>query len=630
MKRKHEIIIPKGTRYLSEIASFELPNGILDKELTGCGATTLALTDGYPTIIASPRKALVLNKTKQFPVPQSFAVVSGVYKQDVRKYLDDCIREGIIPKIITTYDSLSKVSSSLTEEERNSFRLVIDEFHNILNDSVFKALTEMAVLDECLKYNYVTYLSATPMLEKYIDSIEHFKNVEYYQLKWNEEDILEFRLYDNPTQNPLGAICEVIKAYKQDGFVDFDGIRSYEAVIFLNSVSNIINVIHTCSLTPEDCNIVISNNKDNNSLLDAFGIDKTYNYIIGEIPLSGENNKMFTFCTSTAYQGCDFHSNSAMTFIVSDSNIPNTVVDIFTELPQIIGRQRDDENPFRNKAAFYYKTSTFHASEEAMKSDLLGLDKMTKEIIDSINSILSIPLRDNMAKTYCVGMHFSNEQGAFVYYDETEHRMKLNFMARNGFVWRCDVKSMYKDKDRVRQLLVKLHKVNVENSSDNGGVGLTLSRYTSTVFTDAMKRYCEIQEKRLSSESTIERAVLASQLNESIEGSAIWSRCKYYYDLLGAEKIRALSYQESKIKKESAKISKQHLIQQQVDAHYSNGQRIARSKLKLQLQSIYDSLGLKVKAKATDIENYGFEYVEYQTTIDGKRVHGYELKKKQY
>ena len=64
-----------------------------------------------------------------------------------------------------------------------------------------------------------------------------------------------------------------------------------------------------------------------------------------------------------------------------------------------------------------------------------------------------------------------------------------------------------------------------------------------------------------------------------------------------------------------------------MDAHYHDGQRIERKRLKNQLQSIYDSLGLRIKAKATDIVKYGFECTEYQTTLEGKRVHGYILKR---
>lgn len=49
---------------------------------------------------------------------------------------------------------------------------------------------------------------------------------------------------------------------------------------------------------------------------------------------------MFTFCTSTAYAGCDFYSTNAATFVISDCNRPNTAVDIATELVQIAGRRR--------------------------------------------------------------------------------------------------------------------------------------------------------------------------------------------------------------------------------------------------------------------------------------------------
>lgn len=628
MNQKHIIEIPKGTRFLSEVRGFVIPDGILDKELTGCGATTLALTDNVPTILASPRKALVLNKAKQFPPLKSFSVVSGVYKNDVREYIDSCRKEGVVPKIITTYDSLTKVTNCLSEEERQEFRLLVDEFHNILNDSTFKATTEMEVLEECQKYLHVTYLSATPMLEKYIDAIEQFQNLDYYQLRWDKEDILEFKLIDHPTSNPLGVICEVVKSYKKDGFVDFDGTKSYEAVIFLNSVKNIVNVINTCNLTPEECNIVISNNKDNKALLDAFGIDKTYNYTIGEIPLKGEQNKMFTFCTSTAYQGCDFHSNSAMTFIVSDAAMPNTVVDIFTELPQIIGRQRDDANPFRNKAVFYYKTSAFHANEEVIKSDLQKLDTMTQNIISSINSIPDISTRNNLGCTYCRGLVTNAEQGAFVYYDEGQHKMLLNCMARNGYIWKCDVKRMYKDKDRVHELLIKLHKVNIEESTDNREIADTLQRFSDTVFTEAMKKYCKDRSERDEADFIIKRTVLTMQLKEELKNSNIYRRCELYYDILGPERIKALSFQESKIKAEAIVASSHQLIQQQVDAHYHDGQRIERSRLKGQMQSIYNSLGLSKKAKATDIEDYGFECTECKITLDNKRVNGYQLKKK--
>ena len=40
---------------------------------------------------------------------------------------------------------------------------------------------------------------------------------------------------------------------------------------------------------------------------------------------------------------------------LSDANIESLAVDISLDLPQIMGRQRLDENPWKNHAEFYFK-----------------------------------------------------------------------------------------------------------------------------------------------------------------------------------------------------------------------------------------------------------------------------------
>lgn len=61
---------------------------------------------------------------------------------------------------------------------------------------------------------------------------------------------------------------------------------------------------------------------------------------------------MFTFCTRTVYLGADFYSLCARSFIFSDSNIDSLAVDISEDLPQILGRQRLFDNPWKNSATF--------------------------------------------------------------------------------------------------------------------------------------------------------------------------------------------------------------------------------------------------------------------------------------
>jgi hypothetical protein len=66
---------------------------------------------------------------------------------------------------------------------------------------------------------------------------------------------------------------------------------------------------------------------------------------------------MITLCTRTVYLGADFYSDNARTFIFSDSNVNCLSIDISLDLPQILGRQRLDSNPWKNVADIYFKTT---------------------------------------------------------------------------------------------------------------------------------------------------------------------------------------------------------------------------------------------------------------------------------
>ena len=79
---------------------------------------------------------------------------------------------------------------------------------------------------------------------------------------------------------------------------------------------------------------------------------------------------MFTFCTSTAFAGCDFYSDCATSFVISDGKRVNTTIDISTDLVQIAGRQRLKENPFRKHLVFIYNKSSIDKSKEEFEYEL--------------------------------------------------------------------------------------------------------------------------------------------------------------------------------------------------------------------------------------------------------------------
>ena len=107
----------------------ELPtNFIINKVLTGCGATTLAIDQPGDTIIAVPYTALIRNKLSQERNKDRLLGLSGAsdnFKSEIFSYTKHCS----VVKIMTTYDSLPKVCESLRELGRNPYEmfLVIDE-----------------------------------------------------------------------------------------------------------------------------------------------------------------------------------------------------------------------------------------------------------------------------------------------------------------------------------------------------------------------------------------------------------------------------------------------------------------------------------------------------------------------
>ena len=147
---------------------------------------------------------------------------------------------------------------------------------------------------------------------------------------------------------------------------------SKEAVFFLNSVNGICKAITTNMLSIDQCNILCAQTDENSKLVrEAFNtvIKKKAEQegiknpvllkgdIIGDIPTKGQPHKMFTFCTRTVYLGADFYSTNARTFIFSDANIECLSVDISMDLEQILGRQRLEENPWKNCATMFVKTT---------------------------------------------------------------------------------------------------------------------------------------------------------------------------------------------------------------------------------------------------------------------------------
>ncbi len=610
--KKEMIKIPANIKYLTEREKFieefgkpfELPNGILNKEIPGCGATTVALTDEHKTIICSPRNELLKNKHEQYP--DTLLVIGGVDTKEIEAYL----QTAELPKILVSYDSVYKLISCI--KYKSDWRVVVDEFQCLLADSSFKSEIELHFLDNSRSFPYVTFLSATPILDKYLEQIDYFKDMNYYQLDWEEKDIV--RVYRERTKNPINAALEIVRYYQNGNYpsvyVNGERIYSKECVIFLNSVNNIVNIIKQTELKPEEVNIIVGNSDDNDRQIARIG----EGFKRGRIPLKGETHKKFTFCTSTAYAGCDFYSTNAATFVISDCNRPNTAVDIATELVQIAGRQRLACNPFRQFLTFVYNVNAEEVEQETFNEHLCRKVNVTlDEIRDNNNA--GEALRAKRIKDFRRIPDNVKYQDSYTMYDEQKGEFVFNRLAYVNEQYCFDVQKFnYQNGVIVKKLL--------QDSSFDVSENQTYAVYQEQLkhlikkepFVDRMQAYCEYRAKQ---------GLIVNLAMSTLESK--YPELRYYYEALGADRIKALNYKEKKLLNEIHIMKTKNKIRHELHGIIHIGDRILTTDIQQTLHDVYDRLGIDKSPKAADLNEF-FEIHPVKIPTANGRKNGFEIR----
>ena len=248
--QKQTIVIP-GASHLDTfrgLVESQFPAGsfVLDKKLTGCGATTMFLRDGWYTILLSPRVLLVDCKAND---PEFKGLVHEFRKADDRStksyVLQDQMMDYIhrtelgnpfnhyVPKILVTYDSFKYVVERLKKEGiLDRFRIVVDEFQTLMTDAAYRAPVEMEVMENLKHSNNVIFLSATPCLEYYLDQLTAFQNLPLVELKWPKEAYHTANIQTLPyyRQSIGKTASRIIQRYFDEGCCEHIARRSHAAV----------------------------------------------------------------------------------------------------------------------------------------------------------------------------------------------------------------------------------------------------------------------------------------------------------------------------------------------------------------------------------------------------------------
>ena len=673
IKKLNDYIVPRGIRFISELGTdfrfYKLPvKCIINKQLPGCGFTEYCLRGPENVILCSPRKMLLENKKdqhgrdvylvineleKELTVDKDLSkvdksqvfidtlkeVVHGkdtVYNRlmnEIKDYLNERKYLGDKPcKILVTYDSYRIVKDILESLGIfQSFYTVIDEFQTILHDSKFKSNTELDFLYHLHQSHSALFVSATPMLEEYLNMLDEFDGLPYINMDWGSEDpsrILKPALKVLSMMSVGTKLPEIIQSYKEGNFESairmVNGyptkIISDEAVFYVNSVNHITSIIKKCNLQPEEVNILCSNTPEN---LKRIQKKLGKKFIIGKVPLEKEKPKMFTFCTRTVYLGADFYSTCARSFIFSDSNIDSLAVDISEDLPQILGRQRLFENPWKNEATFYYRSTCDYrkVSQEEFDKELERKKKATSDLLLAFNSTPD-NAKLTLAKTYQENTQSYNYKNNYIAVNE--HQGGTLIPVLNNLVLVNEIRAFriqqidYKDRFTV---FSTIHNTLSSDDIINQKVSEFLGEYQKLgTFKSKLKLLCEYGFN----DQVI--GVVLDQIGEH-------DNIKSYYISLGPERLKALGYNRYDIEKELGIVTFSYeLLESSIYSEFKVGDKLTLSSIKDRLGYLYSNINYDATPKAKDLENY-FEVkpiVMYERKENGsrKQIKGYELLKR--
>ena len=624
--------MPEGCRYMSEDQTLlpylqQFNKFILNKTVTGCGGTSLFLNSSIDVVIVSPRLQALKDKHKQHPDTFLFHspyTNNGKRADDIKRLMSDLnnyisycgntpFTERTYAKILVTLDSCEKVIDVLKGYGViDSFLFVVDEFQCLMGDATFKGTTDMNFLIrlDCEAKN-ICYLSATPIQDKYLDFVPQFKGLPYIKLEWDKSVLEEPNVREIQMKKDESAekVCgRIIKDFRANGYfarkvVDGQVVYSTEACIFLNEVRSIINIIVKNNLKPDEVTVLCSEGK-------VSGLPKGFK--TGGLCTDRDNprNKTFTFCTKASFEGVDFYSTNAMTFVFINAGKEWQTLDIMLDIPQILGRQRLDINPFRHDAVIYYKTKPYCMTTTEFKAQQTAMEYKSSQIITQydmatpeMKAILLEAFRDRAEDKKFVDDYVD------VLQVNGRQTLGINTLVQMAMWNQWHQRSHYYNNSC--QLTTSIQSAITKNVKQNEVKNFE-QQYYSASDKDRLKVYSDF------------RNTCSSHYAIILQNPFIDIHYHDWYDKLGYDELARLNFDEQKIEQEYDYHCNHGPIIQKCRETFTVGNFYTKPEVKNILQQIYDGLGLVgKKAKANELEVYMNVKERMITDDEDNRKEGY-------
>jgi hypothetical protein len=550
----------------------KIPNGIIAKGATGVGLTSYALENNVPTVVVTPTVAMIKNKVSQYPNSRRPDSIIGIYQGVSLNTVKDYIENIEIPKIMVTFDSFYKVVPLIDD----SYQIIVDEFSELLDAYNYRNKAISKLLIEVQKFSKVSYVSATPTKIEYLPP--QLKELPYTTLVW--EDLTKISIDLLHKKRPIQTVRALINKYRS-GLVEINGIKSDAGYFFVNSVRMIKEICEKAELLNSEVRIICSDTDKNRRTLGDY-----------DISTSLDPETLFTFITSCSFKGLDFYSERGVVFVVSNNTNTHTLITIDTDIIQIAGRIRNPTNPFRNYLCHIFNVNPLSLTREEFVRVTEEKIKQSNILLQGYSKLTSEERALFLSTQNLENFYISVDEEGNPYYDEM-----LYLLDKRRYE---DIAQVYKDGLSVNSYYSSLDSIGILPSTK-----LDIDYLVDNSFYSLCKTAVE---GRGNIGNIYEQFPL---IKEAIEK-------------LGVDKVKALTYNPTRIQHEIDDFDKKDKIKTTVSTQIEKGKFYSCKDMKIALGFIYTRLGVRGTAKASDIT----EYCEARLCckkINDKSVKGYQI-----
>lgn len=555
-------------KYLTEVLPMIPTNTILNKTLTGLGATYGELKAERHSIIIEPNVPVIIGKTKDPKHKNSFGVYEGVYADDIVTYLE---KNKGYHKILTTPESFSKIQNAFIEVEIDMYEecfLLFDECERIIQDVCYRQDIALPI-DDFFKFKNKAMVSATPIIPK----DPRFKEQGF--------QLVQIRpTYDYKQDLQLVSTNNILKTLRDDSNCFIKNSDDAKPLcIFINSTDTIQALIQQLGIEKDSA--VFCSTKSVHKLK-----DKKFNHAYDL--WTEKRMKKYNFFTSRFYSAVDIILPYKVNLLmVSDIfYAEHSMIDPYTEAPQIIGRFRNGVGEVAHVTNYNYNIAI--RKEEEINSYL----QCSEDIYAKIKNLYDTTLLSTYKQAYKEALAVI-PYSRFINNDGTK-----NYFALDNYKEEEVIKSYYNNPTLLEEAYIQSNRYNIQ----------TFNHEYPLSDEDRLQQYRYRNSPKKMNAETLRQLILLSEDQNDYQSSIIqeYRNELYHYnpliveafELLGADKIRELRYSRPKLKE--AILLKQHnektsgvVFQQAIENSFKVNTAYTRVDIKDELRRLYTLFNIK-------------------------------------